>query len=85
MQSLKPSPCLGPSYAPLNSNLVDNVNSGDAFNWNNIANNDNIDLQGNDPNLGVPNSLLMPNKVNDSNFFKQNSGSGLGGMKTMQQ
>ena len=83
MQSLKPSPCLGPTYPPLNMNQVDNVNPGDAFNWNNIANNDNIDLQGTDPNLGVPNSLLM-RKGNDPNFFKQNSNQSLGGMKSMQ-
>ena len=44
MQSLKPSPCLGPTYPPLNMNQVDNVNPTDVFNFNNIANNDNIDL-----------------------------------------
>ena len=69
-------------------NLVDNVSSGDAFNWNNLANNATVDLTGGSGNtLNASNSLFMrSNKGNagDPNFFKQSSGNSVGGLKTVQ-
>ena len=55
--------------------------AGDAFNWNNIANNTSVDL-GPDSGMNAANPICMKQSKNQQEFFGKQ---GNGGMKQMQQ